>query len=374
MPGAVGAAARVAAVVGAGVIAGGALGVLAGGNIVRESLPKIAKDYERGNLEGGINHAGDAFIGASYTTVAAGMVVGQSATFANALATAAAGSMASIVGGYAMYGAIGISAGYGLAVNHLFRHEFNQILEQASDNRQKLSDALVWLQRQVRGGEKETELHKKWDQFASRTSEACCRFVRESVTPALLERLEAGDRDAIQKAESIIEEVQRANGKQLSKHYLLLAISILGIAAFVCGTIFTAGPFAPLFWAIGALLWLGIDSRYLNEKWGNFWCGKSLIPAAKIPMDPTPADASFDTQIPIARSSWIQPSPWLKTAGVAAAASAAAYTAGWRATGGTALFAAGTSLAIGAAAIYKTSKRNTKQKFPTIPAEALRDC
>jgi len=303
------------------------------------------------------------------------MVVGQAATFANAAAAAAAGAMASIIGGFAMYGAIGIAAGYGLAANHLFRQELNQILDPNGGDRQKLSDALVWLQQQVRGSDQETELHKKWDQFAFRSSEACCRFVRETITPELLERLEAGDREAIHQAESIVQEVKRANGKQLAKHYLLMAISILGIAAFICGSVFATGPFAPLLWAIGAVLWLGIDSHWVHEKWGNFWCGKSLIPAAQIPKDPAPLPASLDTPPPIGQSLWKQPSSWFKTAGVAAGVAAAAYTAGWKTAGSTALYAAGASLAIGgAAAICKSAKRkaHTAHQFSTLPSAALR--
>ncbi len=276
-----GTAAKVANVIRASAIMSGVLNFLGGGNLFRVSIPKIAKDYERGDLERGGLHGGDAFIGVACATLGAGMVAQQAAMFAHAAAAASVGAMMATVSVSALFSAFGITAGYGLAVNHSFRRQLNQILD-----RQGSSGALVWLQEQVCAGGRETQLHKKWDRFAFRTSEACCQLLRESIVSGLRERLEAGDRGAIQEVKMIIQEVKRANGKQLAKFSLLMTITILGSTAFICSIVFT-GPIAlivfPLLFAISALLSLGLDSQWIHEKWGNFWCGKSLIPAPQIP-------------------------------------------------------------------------------------------
>ena len=142
-------------------------------------------------------------------------------------------------------------------------------------------ETMVWLASQVRGGETEAELQQKWDQFAFRTSEACCRYVREEITPELLEGLQKNDPAAIAKAQKILDEVKLANGKQLLKYTIYAALTILGITAFICSMIFT-GPVVPVLFAIGAALWLLVDASKVHKKLGDLIIGKSEIPPVEV--------------------------------------------------------------------------------------------
>jgi len=211
------------------------------------------------------------------------MVVSGASAFAGASAAAAASGLAITGAGLAMYGLIGLSSGYGLAAASSFRSDLSGILQDGKNPR-RLSAALLWLASQVREGKTDAEFQTKWDRFAFRTSEAAGRLVREQVTPELLKRIDAGDLQAIEQGKQIAQEVKRANAKQLLKQAILIAIAAIGIAAFVCGLVLS-GPFSPILFAVGALLWIAIDSSKAQEKLGDRLFGKSEIsPPEKTPV------------------------------------------------------------------------------------------
>ncbi len=274
------AAAKVLSGVSALAIAGGALGVAAGLSIIKNAGLKLATTLQNGDWEGGFSHFSLGLVGVSYGTVSGSMVVSNAAALAGAAATAAAASLSITAAGFAMYGIIGIWSGYGLAINHAFRSQLEERL-QGGDDAAHLHAALSWLGSLIKGTWSKGLLQKKWDQFATRTSEAACRLVRERVTGEFLKRLEANDPAAIQEAKFIVREVKRANAKQLVKNYLLMAIALFGIAAFVCGLLLAASPLAPLLFALGAVLWIGFDSCKAHEKLGDLICGTSEIPAPR---------------------------------------------------------------------------------------------
>ncbi len=274
-------AAKVLSGVSALAIVGGALGVATGLSIIRNAGLKLANAFQNGDWEGGFDNFTFGLVGLSYGTVSGSMVVSNAAAFAGAAATATAASLSITVAGFALYGLLGIWSGYGLAINHSFRSQLEERLQGEGDAAH-LHATLSWLGSLVGGTWSKAQLNKKWDQFASRTSEAACRLVRERVTLQFLKRLEANDPAAIQEAKFIVAEVKKANGKQLVKNYLLMAIALLGIAAFICGILLSASPIAPLLFALGAILWLGFDSSKVHEKLGDLICGKSEIPAPNI--------------------------------------------------------------------------------------------
>jgi len=270
------AVAKAATAVGGMVVAGGVMAFASGGTILKSSASEIGTAYEHGNWEGGFLGVNRAVIGGTYSAAGAGMVVAQGGAFASAAGVAAVGVSLFAGGGLGLYGAVSVYAGYGLTVNHLFRHELNQHLADPSDPEQ-LANALEWVRSQVRVGSFR-DLQKKWDRFANRTSEACCRYVRETVDLELIEKVRQGDARAIEKAQFILKEVKRENGKQLAKNWLLLTIGLIGIAAVILGILFASGPFSPLLLALAAALWFFIDSSKLHQKFCNFCCGTSRIP------------------------------------------------------------------------------------------------
>jgi hypothetical protein len=276
------AAARVAPAVGGLAIAGGAMALIRGGEILKAGLSGLRTAYNRDNWEGGVFQSTTAIVGGSYAIAGAGMITAQSAALASAATATAVGTILFTGGAFGLYGALGIYAGYALAINHQFRHNLNKILESPGNEAEKVASALQWIHDRVGSGKNETELNKKWDQFASRTSEACCRYARQHITPDFIEKVRSGDTKTLRHAKWIIQEVKRANGKQIAIHWLLMTICAIGLAGIVLGMLFASGPLAPLLFAICAGLWFLFDTSKLKEQFGNFFFGASQIPRPAI--------------------------------------------------------------------------------------------
>jgi len=276
------AAARIAPALGGLVIAGGVMAFIRGSELTTAALSGLRTAYNRANWEGGVFQSIDTAFSAAYTIAGAGMITAQSATLASAMTAAAAGTMMLTGGVLGLYGGLSIYAGYGLAIHYLFRHNLDKLLESPADEAEKIASAMQWILDQVGSGKNEIELNKKWDQFASRTSEACCRYARHRITPDFIEKVKSGDAKALRHAKWIIQEVKRANGKQIAVNWLLMVISVVGLAGIVLGMLFASGPLAPLLFAICAGLWFLIDTRKLKEKFGDFFCGASQIPRPAI--------------------------------------------------------------------------------------------
>src|SRR5690242_20508281 len=102
------AVARVAPALGGLVIAGGAMALIQGGEIIKAGLSGVRTAYDRGNWEGGFFQSTTAAVGASYTVAGAGMITAQSAALASAATAAAAGTIMFTGGAFGLYGALGI--------------------------------------------------------------------------------------------------------------------------------------------------------------------------------------------------------------------------------------------------------------------------
>lgn len=292
---------KVASFIGGMAIAGGSLMIVNGLNSVRNGIIKLSKDYQNGNWEGAIDHASLGLLsGTSCATLGSAMVITHAAKFAGAAGTAAVSGLVATTAGFVLNGFFAIWAGYGLSIDCAFRSELNKHLQDGPDG-DRLHSAMLWLSSQVRGGSTKAQLEKKWDQFVFRTSEACCRLVREKITPELLKGLEANDPAALKEANFILQEVNRASAKKVLRHTIFMAIALIGITAFLCGILFVAGPFAPLLFATGAILWILVDSTKVFETLGNRMFGKSEIPAATVPKDPEPIVPLVESQ-PVSRA------------------------------------------------------------------------
>jgi hypothetical protein len=291
---------KVASFIGGMAIAGGSLMIANGLNSVRNGIIKLSKDYQNGNWEGAIDHASLGLLsGTSCTTLGSAMVITHAAKFAGALGTAAVSGLVATTAGFVLNGFFAFWAGYGLSIDYAFRSELTKHLQDGPDAPRLLS-AMLWLSSQVRGGSTKAQLEKKWDQFVFRTSEACCPLVREKITPELLKGLEANDPAALKEANFILQEVTRASAKKVLRHTMFMAVALIGIIAFLCGILFATGPFAPLLFATGAILWFLLDSSKAFDTLGNRIFGKSEIPAATVSKDPEPIVPLIESQ-PVSR-------------------------------------------------------------------------
>ena len=298
--------AQIGGTVAAGLgIVGGGLGILIGGSMIYKEVANLRKDYQTRNYEGAFCHSLWGVAGAAYGVVSGGLVIANAATLAHAANVAAIGGHIFMPAGFVMYGVIAIRSGYGLAVDGLFRHDLNQAMKEGKSEAQSLQAGLTFLYDQVHGGKTEAELKKKWDRFAFRTSEAVCRYVREKVTPELIQKVDKGDPSAIKEAKFIIQEVKKENAKQMVKHIVCAVIAILGIISLVCAILF-GGPIVPALFAIGAVLWLLVDSSYIHKKLGDLFCGKSLTPPPKNPVPTLAERTKFYT------TNGIEPPPFLQ--------------------------------------------------------------
>jgi hypothetical protein len=276
------AVAKVAKVYNSLVFIGGFLTFICGGAIVKATADRCKTAYQRKNWEGAVSHVALGTVGATYALAGVGMVVAESGVFASAVQAAAIGTSLFTGASFGLYGAFALYAGYGLALTDRFTRQLNQRLHSASSDHNRLSDAFDWLYDCVAHAQNESELQKKWDQFASYTSESCCRYVREHVTPEFLKKLKEKDPAAMRQAKWMIQEIKRANSKQKAIHCLSIVIAALGIAAVALSIVVASGPFSPLLFAIGALFWLFFDSSKLQEKFTDLLYGKSEILSAHL--------------------------------------------------------------------------------------------
>lgn len=282
--------------VNASVLVGGVLGVIIGPALVFEAVRDSGKAWERKDLKEGISQAEKAGVGASYGVIGAGMVVGQSAAYASLPATgavAAAGTTMFTVGAFAMYSIVLISAIRKIGMNIAFRKEL--------DAQADLSTQVNWLKDQVGSNElgASAEEQNKWHAFVAIVGEKCASFVKDNANKKLTDNEKA----------HIVKEVRRASNKQFFMQGIRVAIAILGFAAVILGILLT-GPFAPIvvaiLFALGAMLWLVMDSSVVNERVGNFAFGKGEFTLPK----PESASPSFAPPSVKTGPSYMQRSYW----------------------------------------------------------------
>ncbi len=280
----------IAGIVNESAAIGGILGVPNGLSWARDALIKTDAAAECGHIEGVFHHSLSAVSGLSYAGVSGllaseGIMGLENASILAGITTAFLGL------GFAMYGALTIGGAHGLIKSRTFGNALNE---------QKVKgelETLKWLNSQIsldpaeieeiektaKDPEKEItqRLLKKWSVFELRTNSECAKMVREKV-PALLEKFD------LEEAQKLIEEVEKANYMQQVKQALFVIISLFGLAAFVAMMV-VSGPVSPILFALGALIWLTLDSsklhNYVGEKCWSWHLGKKEPkPPCQIPL------------------------------------------------------------------------------------------
>lgn len=279
-------------------VARGGMFLYIGSRMIYNGVKQTQQSYQKKDVEGMVLNGSDVVSGSSFVGLGGVMAVSNTATLAATHAgkvIAAKASVAFSPLSFVLYGILGLYAAYGLGANLVFRKQLNKL-----ESEQGLYESLKWLQNQVRGPHEEG-LQKQWDKFARRTSADCCQKVRETLTPEFLNKLSPeflksfeskianskneeekkkaieeyakaqGElKDAQEIATQLVAQVKTANGRQLVKYTILSIIAVLGIIAVV-GSIMMTGPFAPVLFVIGALLWFLVDCQKLHKATGEYF-------------------------------------------------------------------------------------------------------
>lgn len=249
--------------VAASAAAGGVLGVPVGFSHAVDGLKKLKTSYDVADWEGGATSTAWTLIGASYAGLSGLLGTDGIMTLANQSVpqalTPAFGYLGtafySILLGYGAYGALRTTS---------FRNELKQkMLEGKAAEWVKAQVTLTGEDNNLSAEEKEKVLQKKWNQFEFRAGKSTGKLLREHIQ----------DLDDPEKAEELFLKIEEGSFKESVKHWLFIVLGLLGIIASVA--VFTLAPtslISPLFFAIGAVLWVGVDSPsvhvYLGDK---FW-------------------------------------------------------------------------------------------------------
>ncbi len=234
-------------------LAGGILGIPIGLSGLRLDCKKGGAALRYGDGEGVAHHALSGTTNFSYAALSGVSVAAGGMALGGVSAPTAMGSALGGLG-FALYGALAICGVHGLVRSRAFGREFSQIKGD--------EEKLRWLKAQVslseeelKGKDPEKVLQKKWSIFERRTSPECARRVRNF------------------SGKELIREVEKANFMTQVKYGLFILISIVGIAAFAALMI-VLSPFSPALFAVGAVLWLTVDSsrlhKYIGEKLWNW--------------------------------------------------------------------------------------------------------
>ncbi|MBX7065714.1 MAG: hypothetical protein K1X28_00645 [Parachlamydiales bacterium] len=247
-------------------VVGGVLGLPVGFSIMRDTAIRSKAAYDCGDTAGAVHQTVWGLGGAGYTGLsgllaADGIASLQGAAISSSLIPGIATS------GFLMAAGILGYSGYGLKETFQFKNGLKDAQDKGGERA-----AVDFLNRQISltygeiAGKDDDELakalQKKWNALERRVGADCACKIREEL-PGLLREFDP------EKAKGLILEVEKSNFKQRVKHITLFVIGLITIAAFL-GILLTAGPLSPLLFAIGAVLWLAVDSsslhNYIGEK------------------------------------------------------------------------------------------------------------
>lgn len=284
------AASKAARVVSYSGILGGVSGVYIGAKLVNGGIREYDNASKCDDTEGKINGALDTTIGLTYGTVGLSMITG----FLPGVTDAALPQFDFMgpTGNAAMFG-MGMgclaSGAYSLYHQSQFRDGLTAIIDDKKVSAQERArKGLIFLQQQlvvtdgemveliskypdavVREDKTKKLLQKKWSQFVRRVGETTAQSVAKNCN-SLLKSVLAGDSKAVTKAVTLLQEVDKNSFKISVKKALLL---FLGILYATLGLLSFAIPDSialPILFAIGAFIWLPIDSQRVGNAFGNF--------------------------------------------------------------------------------------------------------
>jgi hypothetical protein len=248
--------------VAASAAAGGIVGVPIGLAVALDGAKKVKAAAQCGDLEGVVHNGLWTNVGATYAGLSSilateGVMILQGAAPPAALAPAFVGLGLALYGGLLAYGT------HGLWKCSQFHSQLKTALKEGGN-----LGALRWLSAQVTLTDEEKKrpdaakiLQRKWSRLDLRIGAASSALVREKLSK-LMEQFNPV------LARELILAVEKAVFKEKVKHIILIAISILGILASVFVVVLT-GPASPLLFAVGALIWLAVDSSRLHNYIGE---------------------------------------------------------------------------------------------------------
>lgn len=236
--------------------AGGIVGIPLGLSIVRDGYKKAKESIRVRDWEGALHKSSWSAIGLGYAGLSSMLAV-DGIMKLKGKAPPATLNTAFGAAGIGFYSALLGYSSYGLYQTVKFQKELKLAQSQGR--------ALDWLKSELTLSKEESSqphaeslLQKKWRQFEFRTNAKCSALIREKL-PHLENEAQARE---------WIVEVEKANFKESLKYLILVILALLGIAASVCVLLF-AGFSSPLLFAIGSVVWLGIDSSSLHEYLGE---------------------------------------------------------------------------------------------------------
>jgi hypothetical protein len=158
--------------------------------------------------------------------------------------------------GLAMYGSIAVSSTIGLVACQRFSDKLNGFFK--SGKMKGIDQAFEHIYNYITDKGKENS-------FKFRTSESCFEDLTKIVEGRSIEKF------SLEEKITVINKVVEANYKKKVMHVLLILVSLLGIATFIASMLL-AGPVSPILFAVGAALWLVIDSSTIQSAVADkFW-------------------------------------------------------------------------------------------------------
>jgi hypothetical protein len=247
----------------ASAAAGGVLGVPVGLSLTADGYKRFRASYRAEDWEGAMASTAWGLIGATYAGLSGLLATDGIMTLANKSVPQALSPAFGYLG-TALYSILTGYGAYGAWQTTSFRQELKEQMANGT--------AAEWLKGQITltgeendlsFEEKEKLLQKKWNRFEFRAGSGAGKLLREQIE----------DLDDPAKCEELFLKVEEGSFKESVKYWFFFILGLLGLVASV--TVFTLAPtslISPLFFAIGAVLWLGVDSPSLHVYLGDkFW-------------------------------------------------------------------------------------------------------
>lgn len=249
--------------VAASAAAGGVLGIPIGLSHAADGFKKLKASYSVGDWEGVAAGTAWSLVGSTYAGLSSLLATDGIMTLANQSVPQALTPAFGYLG-IAFYSVLLGYGAYGVLQTTSFRKELKeQIANGTAAHWLKSQLTLAGEENNLPEEEKEKLLQKKWNEFEFRAGKSSGKLLREKIQ----------DLDDPTKVEELFLKVEEGSFKESVKHWLFVLLALLGIVASVA--VFTLAPtslISPLFFAVGAVVWIGVDSPRLHIYLGDkFW-------------------------------------------------------------------------------------------------------
>lgn len=242
---------------------GGILGVPIGLSHVADGLKRLKASYNVRDWEGVATQSAWTLIGSGYAGLSSILAADGIMTLAGKTAPQALTPAFSYFGSIFYTALLGYGT-YGAWQTGRFRQNLKEkIAEGTAADWLKAQVTLTGEENHLSSEEKEKVLQKKWNQFELRAGKGCGAFLREHIA----------DLDDPEKVQEIFLKVEEGSFKESVKHWFFVLLALLGLAASLAILLLPpTSLISPLFFAVSAVLWVGVDSSDLHVYLGNkFW-------------------------------------------------------------------------------------------------------